>query len=105
MANIRKEMGRHDWQLRRGIVPGPNVGRNVGDVWICRNCRAYRYGAEAEPPPTGCLSDVKVASLGHSRQHDHFLQEERRREAEGRREYHEEIAAGARRPDGSIIYE
>lgn len=105
MANIRKEMGRHDWKVVKGVVPGPMLGKNVGEVFLCFNCRAYRYGVNATPPVDGCLSDVKVRQLGKSRQHDHFIQEDRRREQEAVTEFHEEIAAGARRPDGSIIYE
>ncbi len=105
MANIRKELGRHQWRLKKGHVPGPNLGSNIGDVWICFNCRAYRYGVNADLPVTGCLSDVNVPALGKARQQDHMQQEDRRRVAEAIREYHDDIAAGARRPDGSIIYE
>lgn len=105
MANITKVMGRHLWKLKKGHVPGPMLGRNIGEVWICFNCRAYRYGANADLPVTGCLSDVNVPQLGRARQEDHMQQEDRRRVDEAIREFHEEIAAGARRPDGSIVYE
>jgi hypothetical protein len=80
MANIRKELGRHQWKetvLKRGHERVPHS-------LICMNCRAYRYGddsAAQSPPVTGCLSDVDMTRLGKSRLNDHMDHEMARRKA------------------------
>ncbi len=66
MANIRREVGRHDWihplTLHQGDSKVPNSSK-------CRNCAKEIYGRE--PTETGgCPFELKVSNFTQSKMRD-----------------------------------
>lgn len=68
IANIRTELGRHQW------VEGYREVRAMGEkreVLKCGNCAKTWYATQAgDPPVTGCISDIDLRKLGPSMQKD-----------------------------------
>lgn len=106
IANIRKELGRHDWvrvKLQSPIESAyGGVGRNLSPGWLCKNCRQHAF-TDDPPEVVGCLTDIKVSRVGSSRQHDYLQQEERLRNQQNDREIQEEMALGLRDRQGRPV--
>lgn len=68
MANIRAELGRHQW------VQGYAEVRALGqkrEVLKCGNCAKVWYAMQpGDPPVTGCISDIDLRKVGQSAQQD-----------------------------------
>jgi len=68
VANIRRELGRHDWVQGYQEIRAIKDGKK--EVLKCGNCTKVWYAAQGDPPVTGCISDIKLRNLGHAMQAD-----------------------------------